>query len=333
MRAIVCCSLADYDNCHKNLVLKELPPPPLPEGAVRIAVHAAGVNFADSLTLQGRYQDKLEPPFIPGFEVSGVVLEINASDTPYRVGDRVMAITPNGGFAEECVARTSDVWTIPNSMSFIQAAGFPIAYGTSYYGLRVRAHLQAGDVLVVHGAAGGVGLTAVECGKILGATVIATASNIAKLKMAAERGAHYLVDYQKDNVREKIKALTGGHGADVIYDPVGGELFKESLRVLAPNGRLLIVGFASGHIPQIPANIMMVKNISCIGFSFNAYRSIDPDGVRLAFTNLLTLFANGDLRPPHIYCTLDFSEASSAIKILLERRAIGKVILTTKKPS
>ncbi len=331
MRAIVCCSLSKDFQFDKNLILQDLPPQNLSEGDVRIAVHAAGVNFADTLTLQGRYQDKLEPPFIPGFEVSGVVLEINAHDAPCRVGDRVMAITRSGGFAEECVVRASDVFTIPDSMDFVQAAGFPIAYGTSYYGLKMRAQLQAGDVLVVHGAAGGVGLTAVECGRLIGATVIATAGSEEKLKIAKERGAHYLINYRQENVRKRIRTLTGGHGADVIYDPVGGAIFNESLRFLAPNGRLLVVGFASGHVPQIPANIMMVKNISCIGFSFNAYRTIDPAGVRIALGNLLKWFVAGDLSP-YISCTLDMAEVSRALEILLGRMAIGKVILTTRRP-
>ena len=329
MRAIVCCSLGNHNALHKNLVLKELPSPPLPEGCVRIAVYAAGVNFADSLTLQGRYQDKLDPPFIPGFEVAGVVIEINAHDVSYTVGTRVMAITRSGGFADECVVRASDVFTIPDSMNFIQAAGFPIAYGTSYYALKVRANLQPNEVLIVHGAAGGVGLTAVECGNLMGATVIALAGGAQKLQIASERGAHYLLDYRQENIREKVRTFTEDHGADVIYDPVAGGLFHESLRVLAPNGRLLVVGFASGHVPQIPANIMMVKNISCIGFSFNAYRTIDPVGVQLAFKQLFAWFVSGSLRPPYIDCTLDIAEASSAIERLLERRAIGKIILST----
>ncbi|VBB69635.1 Quinone oxidoreductase [invertebrate metagenome] len=325
MRAVVCrASCRD----HRDLVLEELPPPVLPEGCVRIAVHAAGVNFADSLILQGRYQEKIEPPFVPGFEVAGVVTEIKATAAPCRVGDRVMAMTRSGGFAEECVAQASDVFRLPDAMNFIQAAGFPIAYGTSHYGLKVRAQLQHEEVLVVHGAAGGVGLTAVECGNLMGATVIATSSTAEKLAIAAERGAHHLVDYRYGNVREQVRALTGGHGANVIYDPVGGEITNSSLRALAPNGRLLVVGFASGQVPQIPANILMVKNVSCMGFSFNAYRILDPAGVRTSFAELLAWFVAGLLRP-HICCTLDLAEASRAIETLLERSAIGKVILTT----
>ncbi|KAF0118419.1 MAG: NADPH2:quinone reductase [Rhodospirillaceae bacterium] len=326
MRAVVCRSLG----IAQGLACEEWPSPAVPEGFVRIAVHAAGVNFADTLVMAGRYQDKIEPPFVPGFEVAGVVTEIKATAPPCRIGDRVMAMTRSGGFAEECVARISDVFVLPENMDFIQAAGFPITYGTAHYGLATRARLRSGETLVVHGAAGGAGLTAVACGVLMGATVIATASGTDKCAVAAGQGAHHLIDSRNENVRDRILDLTEGRGADVIYDPVGGALFDASLHAIAPNGRLVVVGFASGQIPQIPANILMVKNVSCIGFNFNAYRTLDPAGVRAAFAELLAWHEAGRLRP-HVRRTFTLAKARRAIETLLARGATGKLVLVCRE--
>lgn len=324
MRAVLCRELADYT----ALRIEDVPAPLLGAGQVRIAVHAAGVNFADSLVVQGRYQEKQTPPFIPGFEAAGVVLDVGAGVTGCKAGDRVMAILDGGGFAEEAVARAEDVFVIPDNMDFVTAAGFPVAYGTSHHGLRARANLQPGETLLIHGAAGGVGLTAVEIGHCLGAKVIATAGGADKLAVCAAYGADHGIDYKAEDVRERVKALTGGRGADVVYDPVGGAVFDASLRCTAPNGRILVIGFASGTVPQIPANILLVKNLTVIGYYWGAYRRLDSQGLRASYEELLGWFAEGRLKPV-VSQTYDLADAVAAIGSLKQRTATGKVVLTT----
>lgn len=226
MKAVIVREVCSPD----TLTVSDVAPPPLTDGGVRIEVHAAGVNFADGLIVQGKYQEKPAFPFAPGFEVGGVVTEVAAGVSHVRPGDRVMAVLDHGGYAEEAVARAADVMAIPDSMDFAAAAAFPIAYGTSHFGLADRARLKAGEVLLVHGAAGGVGLTAVECGKAMGATVIATAGGAEKLAIAAAHGADHGIDYRTDSIKDRVRDLTGGRGADVVYDPVGGDVFDQSLR-------------------------------------------------------------------------------------------------------
>lgn len=326
MRAIVCSTLCDSNS---NLTLEEVSSLSLQERteSVKIAVHAAGVNFADSLIIRGSYQVKPTLPFIPGFEVAGIVTEIKATSPHCKVGDRVMAIVDTGGFAEECIARISDVFILPDNLNFTQAAGLPIAYGTACYGLKVRAKIQHGEFLVVHGAAGGTGLAAVECARSLGAVVTAISSSAEKLNTIYERGAHYLINYKTEVIKAKVKAFTNGLGADVIYDPVGGQMLEESLHYIAPNGRLLIVGFASGLIPKIPANILMVKNITCIGFNFNSCRILDPGGVRSSLLEVLSWYATKHLSPPYVHHIFPLEEASHAVKAVAESSTIGKVVL------
>lgn len=321
MRAAVCPAFG------QPLVLQDISSRTLPAGGVRIAVHAAGVNFADSLIIAGKYQEKVEPPFVPGMEAAGVVVETAPGVETCRPGDRVMAPLDGGGFAEEAIARAEDVMVIPDAMDFVTAAAFPVAYGTSHHGLR-KTGLRAGETLLVHGAAGGVGLTAVEIGRCLGATVIATAGGPDKLAVAAEHGADYGIDYKTEDVRARVKALTDGRGVDVVYDPVGGDVFEASLRCTAPDGRILIVGFASGGVPQIPANILLVKNITVIGYYWGAYRRLDPDALRASFTELLGWYAEGRLMP-HVSHVLPLAEANDAIALLKRRAATGKVVLTT----
>lgn len=324
MRAVICPMLGEIE----VLRVADVAPPTLGPGQVRIAVHAAGVNFADGLLIAGRYQEKLEPPFIPGFEAAGVVAEVGAGVSTCRPGDRVMAILDGGGFADEAVAKAEDVHVLPPSMDFVTAAGFPIAYGTSHFGLRDRCHLGPGDVLLVHGAAGGVGLTAVEIGRALGATVIASAGGADRVAVAMSYGAAHGIDYKTEDLRERVKALTGGRGADVVYDPVGGDVFEASLRCTAPGGRILIVGFASGNVPQVPANLLLVKNLSVIGFYWGAYRRLAPDAVRASFAELLEWYEQGRLKPL-VSQTYDLAEAAQAIGSLKRRTATGKVVLTT----
>ncbi len=320
MRAVVCPAFG------QPLVLQEVAPVALPAGGVRIAVQAAGVNFADSLFMAGKYQEKIEPPFVPGMEAAGVVLEVAPGVTTCRPGDRVMVALDGGGFADEAVARADDVVVIPDSMDFVTAAAFPVAYGTSHHGLR-KAGLKAGETLLVHGAAGGVGLTAVEIGRCLGATVIATAGGPEKLAVAGQHGADYGIDYQREDVRARVKALTSGRGVDVVYDPVGGDVFGASLRCTAPDGRILIVGFASGSVPQIPANILLVKNITVIGYYWGAYRRLDPAALRASFAELLGWYTAGRLAP-HVSHILPLDRANEAIALLKRRAATGKVVLT-----
>ena len=309
MRAVVCRQLGEPD----GLSIEDVPPPPLAPGCVRIAVGAAGLNFADTLIIAGTYQVKPPLPFSPGFEVAGRVMECAPGVTRCRPGDRVMAVV-------ECV------FLLPEAVDEVAAAGFPVAYGTSHLGLKYKAGLAAGETLLVHGAAGGVGLTAVEVGKRLGATVIATATGPEKLAVAGAAGADHLIDARADDLRERVKELTHGRGADVVYDPVGGRLFDVSLRATAPGGRILLVGFASGEVPQIPANILLVKNISAIGYNWGALRTIAPAWMQASCEELVRWLGEGSLRP-HVSQTYDLAEAPQALDALRSRRTTGKVVL------
>lgn len=321
MRAIVCPAFG------AALELRELARPHLAPSQVRIRVAAAGVNFADTLFVAGKYQEKVEPPLVPGMELAGTVTELGAAVTGLAVGDRVMAAVTGGAFAEEAVAEQTDVICLPDSLDFVTAAGFPVAYGTSHLGLTAKAGLRAGEVLVVHGAAGGVGLTAVELGRALGATVIATAGGPDKVQVALDHGAHYGIDYKAEDIRERVKALTGGRGADVVYDPVGGDVFDASLRSIAPDGRILVIGFASGNVPQIPANILLVKNVTVIGYWWGAYRKLNPTLVRDSLAECVQWWAEGRLHP-HVSQTLPLEQAADALALLKSRAATGKVVLT-----
>ncbi|MFN0043821.1 MAG: NADPH:quinone oxidoreductase family protein [Alphaproteobacteria bacterium] len=324
MRAVLCREYSDPF----RLELGDIPAPALPgPRAVRVAMRAAGLNFADTLMVAGKYQEKPPLPFVPGLEGAGVVLEVGAEVTNLKPGDRVMAGFDAGAFAEEAVVDGANVTKIPNAMDFETAAAFQVVYGTSHIGLKRRANLRAGETLLVHGAAGGVGLTAVELGKKMGATVIATASGEEKCALARAYGADHAIDYAREDFREAVRGLTGGKGVDVVYDPVGGDVFDASLRVLGWEGRLLVVGFASGRIPQAPANILLVKNLSVVGFFWGAYRKRNPAVIRESFTELLDWHAQGALKP-HISLRVPLAEAPRAFAALIERRSTGKVVLT-----
>lgn len=324
MRAVVCREWGGPESLSFEQVAD---PKLLAPGQVRIAVSAAGINFADTLMIQGKYQVRPEFPFSPGLEAAGTVIEAAPDVDTVAPGDRVMALLDHGGYAEQAVARASDVFRIPDGMEFETAAGFPIVYGTSHIALWERACLRPGETLVVHGAAGGVGLTAVEVGKAMGATVIATASSAEKLEVAASRGADYLINYKTEDIRTRVKELTGGAGADVIYDPVGGDTFDASLRCIAWGGRILIIGFAEGRIPQIPANILLVKNIATIGVHWGAYRQNQPHTVAESFATLFRWFEEGRIQP-HISNRIPLADYAKAMKLLIERRSTGKVVLT-----
>jgi NADPH:quinone reductase len=323
MRAVVCRELRGPD----ALELADLPTPEPGACGVRIRVRAAGVNFADGLMLAGRYQERPRLPFTPGLELAGEIEAVGAGVRGLEPGQRVLAVVSHGAFAEQAVARAEDVVLLPGDMDEVTAAGFAIAYGTAHGALRWRAGLHAGETLVVHGAGGGVGLTAVECGKAIGAVVIATARGEEKLAVARAHGADHTVDSEDPDLRGRLRELTDGRGADVVYDPVGGAMFDASLRAIAWEGRIVSIGFASGQVPQIPANLLLVKNASVIGFYWGSYRKHDPERLRGGFKELFGWHRDGRIRP-HVSQTLPLAQVADAIRLLADRRAIGKIVVT-----
>ncbi|MBM3559269.1 MAG: NADPH:quinone oxidoreductase family protein [Alphaproteobacteria bacterium] len=322
MRMVVCRAFGPID----GLELGEMAAPALPEDGVRIAVRAAGLNFADILVVGGTYQEKPALPFVPGLELAGEIVEVGAKATRFRTGQRVMATVGTGAFAEQAVARENEVFPLPDGMDFVTGAAFPVAYGTAHLGLTHRAALKVGEMLMVHGAAGGVGLAAVEVGKAVGATVIATASSPEKLALAREHGADHVIDYTKEDVRARLREIAP-RGVDVALDPVGGDVFTASLRTIGWEGRIIIVGFAGGTVPQIPANHLLVKNASAMGFYWGAYRAREPERVRASMAEAASWAVAGKLRP-HVSAKLPLAEAAKGLKLLAERKATGKVILT-----
>jgi len=324
VRAVLCKAFGNAD----GLVVEEIAAPPLRPGTARVAVHAAGVNFGDTLMVAGSYQEKPPFPFTPGFEIGGEVLEVAPGIIGLAPGDRVMGTLPHGGYADEAVVAAEDLTPIPATMDYAVAAGFPVVYGTSYGALDWRARLRPGETLLVHGAAGGVGITAVEIGKAMGATVIATAGGAAKLAIAKSHGADELIDYSREDIRERVRALTEGRGVDVVYDPVGGDAFDASLRAIAWEGRIVVIGFAGGRVPQIPANLVLVKNCDIVGFYWGSYRKHKPALVRDSYRQLLSWFAEGKLKP-HVSERFDLAEVGGAFQALRSRRSTGKIVLTT----
>ncbi len=323
MRAVIC---KEWGGPEK-LTVEEVAAPPMRDGAVRIAVHAAGVNFADILLIAGQYQEKPAFPFTPGAEAGGVVTEVGDGVKGLKPGDRVMALTGLGAFAEQAVVDAAKVMRIPDKMDFASAAAFPVAYGTSHGALEWRARLQPGEWLLVTGAAGGVGLTAVEIGKAMGAKVIACAGGADKLAIAQQHGADHLIDYSKEDIRERVKAITGGKGVNVVYDPVGGDAFDAALRSIAWGGRIIVIGFAAGRVPQIPANIVLVKNIDIIGFYWGSYQAHKPQLLASSFAQLFRWFEEGKIKP-HVSHRLDLDHVAQALEALRERKSTGKVVVT-----
>jgi NADPH:quinone reductase len=297
---------------------------------VKIAVHAAGVNFPDTLMVAGKYQMKPPLPFSPGMECAGVVMEVGPGVTEVKAGDRVMASPGLGAMAEEVIAPAAGVFRLPDAMRFEQAAGFPVTYGTVYYALVDRARLQPGEVLLVHGAAGGVGSNAVEIGKILGATVIATAGSDAKLEIARAHGADRTINYSNESIKDRVRAMTSDRGADVIFDPVGGDVFDESLRCIAPEGRLLVIGFASGRIPAAPANIMLLKDACLVGVFWGGFTRRDPARNRANFETMFRWFEAGKLNPraSKVYA---LEQVPLAMDALLTRQATGKLVIAVRR--
>lgn len=329
MRAVVCRAWGGPE----DLKIEDLPRPEPASDQVVIDVAGAGVNFADTLMIAGKYQEKPPFPFSPGLEVSGRLSALGAGVSGLEVGQPVMALTDWGGYAEAALAQAGDVFVLPEGFDpaqfgWAEIAGFPITYGTAHAALRWHGDLQPGEVLLVHGAAGGVGLAAVEIGKALGATVIATAGGPDKLAVAKAHGADHLIDYRSEDIRDRVKELTQGRGADVVFDPVGGDVFDASLRCIAWSGRLLVIGFAAGRVPQIPANILLVKNIAVMGVYWGSYRSHAPERLVGQFEELFAWWREGRLRPL-VSHKLDLGQAADAMALLLERRSTGKVVLTS----
>ena len=322
MKAVMCTEWGGPE----KLIVGEAPEPELGSGEVRIAVKACGVNFGDTLLIQGSYQVKPDFPFVPGMEAAGDVLEVGDGVTGIKSGDRVVASTSLGAYAEQAVCKAASVVALPNKMDYVTAASFPVAYGTSHVGLDYRAGLKEGETLLVTGAAGGVGLTAVEIGAQMGARVIAAASSPEKLAVCAARGAAELIDYSKEDLRQRVKELTDGRGADVVYDPVGGEAFDAAMRSIAWEGRIVIIGFASGQWNQVKTNIVMVKNVSVIGFYWGSYAIHKPEIAGRSMRQLVDWYEAGRL-DPHVSHTLPLDEVAQALDLIISRKSTGKVVI------
>ena len=330
MKAMICSHWGEP----QDLRLQDLERPPLKPGQVRIKIKAAGVSFATTLVIAGKYQRKPPLPFAPGTEASGVVIEVGPGCKRLKVGDEVVAVLDWGGLAEETVAHEVNVFLKPKNVGFVEAIQLAISYPTSAGALtwpRVL-DVQTGQTLLVHAAAGGVGMAAVEIGKILGATVIATAGGARKTAFAEAHGADHVIDYGTGDFREEVLKLTGGRGVDRIYDPVGGEGFAQSLRCLAVEGRIGPIGFASGTIPQIPANILLVKSIAVMGFNYGYYVGWSPHDARFeeaertfALMERIRGWCEAGLCHPHVDRTFRLDEAPQAMRALLQRNALGRL--------
>lgn len=325
MRAIIC---REYGPA-EMLTQAELESPAMGPDDVRIRVYGAAVNFPDNLIIQGKYQAKPPMPFAPGFEIAGEVIATGANVSTLRPGDRVMALTRDGygGFAEEAVAHAELAVPLPEGMDCVTASGFYSSYGTSYYALVRRGRIQAGETLVVLGAAGGVGLASIEIAKALGATVIAVASSAHKLEAAKAHGADYLIDYSREDLKRRVLELTDGRGADLCMDTVGGEAFNSMSRCMNHDGKLLIVGFASGQIPQIPANLLLLKNFQVAGIFWWPAVQRDAAQHQANFRHLSELYRAGKLRPL-ISQTYPLEQTAEALKMVLSRNLIGKLVIT-----
>lgn len=325
MKAVLCKTLGPA----RDLVLEDVASPQPKKNEILLDVQAAGVNFPDTLIIEGKYQFQPPLPFSPGGEAAGVVAAVGEKAGAFKVGDRVMALTGWGAFAEQVAVPFYNVLPIPANMDFTTAAAFGMTYGTSMHALRQRGQLQAGETLLVLGASGGVGLAAVEIGKAMGARVIAAASSAEKLAVAKAAGADGLIDYSQASLREEIKRLTGGQGVDVIYDPVGGELFEQAVRGLAWNGRLLVVGFASGSIPQLAANLVLLKGAAVLGVFWGAFAQRQPQDNAANFRQLFAWHAEGKVKPL-VSQTYPLAEAGAAIEKLGQRQAVGKLVVLAR---
>jgi NADPH2:quinone reductase len=309
-----------------DLRVSDIPPPIIGPGMLGVEIRAAGCNFFDILMVRGQYQVKPPFPFVPGAELAGVVCEVGPGVQGFAVGDRILASTQLGAFAQRAAVPSVAAWRMPDGMSFEEGAAFPIVYPTSHAALVRRTQLRPGETLLVHAAAGGVGLAAVQIGKALGARVIATAGGPDKLVVAREAGADVAIDYRDPGWPEAVKAATDGRGADVIYDSVGGDVFDASLKCIAWNGRLLVIGFAGGRIPEVKLNRVLLKNISIIGLHWGAHAMHEPAAIGETMRTLMAMYRDGQVRPL-IYRTYPLDQLPAALAALGSRRTYGKVVV------
>jgi NADPH2:quinone reductase len=315
----------------ESLRLEEVAPSEPADGSVRIRVHAAAINFPDVLMVAGLYQVKPELPFVPGVEVSGEVMSAPAT-SGFKPGDRVMALLDNvgltrGGFADIADAAPASIARMPDKMPFEDAAGFTLIFQTGWFGLHRRANLQAGETLLVHAGAGGVGSAAIQLGKAAGAMVIATAGSDEKVELCRKLGADHALNYKTQDFVEEVKKITDGRGADVVFDPVGGDVYDRSTKCIAFEGRIVLVGFTSGRIPQAAANHVLIKNYSVVGLHWGLYTRRAPELIPPATRSLLDLYEAGTIKP-YISARLPLSQAPRALALVGEGKSTGKVILT-----
>jgi NADPH2:quinone reductase len=311
------------------LTLRDVPVPQPGAGEVLIRVQAAGLNFPDTLIIQNKYQIKAPLPFAPGGELAGTVAAIGSGITRFKTGDRVAALTHWGGFADYAIAREERTTLVPETMALDVAAAFTLVYGTSYYALKQRGALKPGETVLVLGASGGVGLSAIEIAKAMGARVIAGASTAEKLAIAQAHGADELVNYTQEDLKAAVKALTGGKGVDVVYDPVGDKLADPAFRTIGWEGRYLVIGFAGGQIPALPLNLPLVKGASIVGVFWGDFVARDPAGHRAVMDELYAMHAAGQLKPL-ISARFALAEGGAAIRHMMDRKATGKVIVSAR---
>jgi NADPH2:quinone reductase len=328
MKALLCRSYGPPE----NLTLAEIDAPQPTEREVLVEIHSAGLNFPDVLQIAGKYQFQPPFPFTPGAEAAGVVAKIGSAVKDLKVGDRVMALTGTGALAEQAVVNADSVDVIPDRMDFDTAAGFGLAYGTSYHALKQRGQLQPGETLLVLGASGGVGLAAVEIGKAFGARVIAAASTDDKLAIAQRHGADALLNYSEGSLKESVNKLTAGNGADVIFDPVGGDLFDQCTRCINWNGRILVVGFASGTIPKYPVNLALLKGCQLVGVFWGAFRKREPEAYRQNCKALFEMFRTKAIKPL-VSQVFPLSRAAEALNVFVNRQAVGKIVVRVRDAS
>ena len=323
MRALLC---KEYGS-PSQLILDDVDDPRPAKGQILIRVKAAGINFPDVLSIEGKYQVKIEPPFIPGNEASGIIEAVGEGVERFKPGDQVITMSKGGAFAEKCVSDENTTIPLFPALNFSQGAGFMVTYGTSYHALKQSAKLKEGETILVLGAAGGVGVTAIEIAKAMGARVIAAASSSEKLEFAKGIGADELINYSETPLKEKVKEITEGKGADIVYDPVGGELSDAALRATAWHGRYLVIGFASGDIPKFAANILLLKEASAIGVWWGTWAAKNPHKHIQNIKELGVMIASGDITP-RVTEEFAMDQYKEAFEVITERRARGKVILT-----
>ncbi len=326
MKAVLCHAFGPIS----ELVLDEHQLPAPGQYQVRIEVHGAGVNYPDVLMVKGLYQFKPPFPFAPGGEVAGIVTEVGEGVENLKVGDRVVTIIGWGGFAEEVVVDAAQVHPLPDSMDFVVGGGFILTYATAYYALKDRGRLKEGSSLLVLGAAGGVGLAAVQVGKALGATVIAATSSEEKNALCRAHGADFTINYQEEDLKKRVKELTSGNGVDVIFDPVGGDYAEPALRAIAWEGRYLVIGFAAGDIPKIPLNLTLLKGCEIVGVFWGSFVAREPAAFAEHIKELNALYSQGLIKP-HIHGTYSLEEVREALAEVEERRVRGKIVIVPKR--